>query len=80
MLMITRRGDDATRYAARSLMQVSFIPCSAHAMRRHRRRCARRSTRDALRAIRSLRRHTRPDDTVWCAGKGWWLSTADPDA
>jgi len=79
MLLITRRGDDATRYAARSLMQVSFIPCVGA-----RDAAASAALRDAidthsLRAIRSLRRHTPPDETVWCAGKGWWLSTADPD-
>ena len=80
MLLITRRGGDATRYAARSLMQVSFIPCVGA-----RDAAASAALRDAidthsLRAIRSLRRHTPPDDTVWCAGKGWWLSTADPEA
>ena len=28
--------------------------------------------------VRSLRRGTPPDDTCWCAGKGWWLSIAPP--
>ena len=32
--------------------------------------------RDDLRNVQSLRRGTPPDETCWCAGSGWWLSTA----
>ena len=25
--------------------------------------------------VRTLRRNSKPDDSCWCAGNGWWLST-----
>jgi hypothetical protein len=28
--------------------------------------------------VRSLRLGTEPDDTAWCIGDGWWLSSAEP--
>ena len=32
--------------------------------------------RDDLKDVKSLRRGTEPDETCWCAGVGWWLSTS----
>jgi len=76
MLLITRRG--AASYAARALMMVAFIPCngardaaSSDALQQA---LATRSPHE----IRSLRRDTPPDETLWCAGADAWLSTADP--
>jgi protein-L-isoaspartate(D-aspartate) O-methyltransferase len=27
--------------------------------------------------VRSLHRDNSPDETAWCAGEGWWLSTGE---
>jgi protein-L-isoaspartate(D-aspartate) O-methyltransferase len=73
MLLVTRVAP--TAYAARSLMRVSFIACigardaSASAALRH--AFASRS----VDAVRSLHRDDQPDESAWCAGPGWWLST-----
>jgi protein-L-isoaspartate(D-aspartate) O-methyltransferase len=32
-----------------------------------------------MKNVRSLRRDSSPDETCWCAGGGWWLSTAPND-
>jgi protein-L-isoaspartate(D-aspartate) O-methyltransferase len=76
MLLATRVA--GSRYAARSLMHVAFITCvgardaaSAAALRRA---FAARS----VDAVRSLHRDDRPDESAWCAGPGWWLSTRPP--
>jgi len=76
MLLVTHLA--GSRYAARSMMRVAFIACagardaaSAAALRRA---FASRS----VDAVRSLHRDDRPDDTAWCAGPGWWLSTRPP--
>jgi hypothetical protein len=33
--------------------------------------------RGDMKNVRSLRRNSEPDATSWCAGRGWWLSTAE---
>ena len=76
MLLVTRVSP--TAYAARSLMRVSFIACigardaQASAALRH------AFASRPVDAVRSLHRDDRPDDTAWCAGPGWWLSTRPP--
>lgn len=75
MLLITRRAADC--YAAEAVARVAFIDCIGA-----RDEAAAGSLGRALRtrpigAIRSLRRGSPPDDTAWCVGRGWWLSTAD---
>ncbi len=29
--------------------------------------------------VQSLRLGNQPDETCWCAGNSWWLSTAPPE-
>jgi len=77
MLQVTRIGSGG--YAARALMRVAFIPCIGA-----RDEVASRSLAAALAArdpdtVRSLRRGSKPDETAWCVGEGWWLSTAEPE-
>jgi len=73
MLLVTRVAGAA--YAARALMRVSFIACigardaQASAALRH------AFAFHSADAVRSLHRDDRPDDSAWCAGSGWWLST-----
>ena len=76
MVCVTRVGP--TSYRASVLMRASFMPC--------------RGARDdvcaaavdaafesgSFQRVKSLRRHSKPDSTAWCAGVGWWLSTSEP--
>jgi protein-L-isoaspartate(D-aspartate) O-methyltransferase len=75
MLLVTRLC--GSRYAARSMMRVAFIDCtgardaaSAMALRRA-------FASGSVDAVRSLHRDGRPDESAWCAGPGWWLSTRE---
>jgi protein-L-isoaspartate(D-aspartate) O-methyltransferase len=75
MLAITRRPGGG--YAARAIAHVGFIDCIGA-----RDAAASAALTAALRrgnsaGIRSLHRNASPDRTVWCAGRDWWLSTAD---
>ncbi|MGA2552787.1 MAG: methyltransferase domain-containing protein [Burkholderiaceae bacterium] len=75
MLLATRDADDS--YRARSVMGAAFIPCVGA---RDEENCASLTTalrQGAPELIRSLRRSETPDETAWCAGNGWWLSTAE---
>jgi protein-L-isoaspartate(D-aspartate) O-methyltransferase len=74
MLKITRTG--AQTYAASALVRVAFIPCIGARDDVASASLSAALERQSLKEVRSLRRGTHPDETVWCAGPGWWLSTA----
>lgn len=75
MLLITRREDGS--YSARFLCGVQFVACvGAQDLR----------AIDALEAafrkgnagaVKWLFRNDEPDESCWCAGRGWWLSTRE---
>ena len=74
MLLVTRRSGSA--YDARHISPAYFIGCTGA-----RDEAQSNALRAALQtqsptAIRSLRRADRPDESAWCVGAGWWLSTA----
>jgi protein-L-isoaspartate(D-aspartate) O-methyltransferase len=73
MLLITRV--DAENFDARFLCPAMFIPCVGARDKETGVKLAAAFKRGDFRNVRSLHRHTRPDDTCWCAGHGWWLST-----
>jgi protein-L-isoaspartate(D-aspartate) O-methyltransferase len=75
MLLITRVPPDG--YSARFLMPVMFINCQGARDEETAKKLAEAFKRGDLRSVRSLRRNTQPDETCWCGGKGWWLSTAE---
>jgi hypothetical protein len=54
-----------------------FINCQGARDEETAKKLAEAFKRGDLRSVRSLRRHTQPDETCWCEGKGWWLSTAE---
>jgi protein-L-isoaspartate(D-aspartate) O-methyltransferase len=75
MLLITRREDGL--YSARFLCGVQFVACKG-AQDPH--------AADALKAafrkgnasqVRTLFLDHEPDESCWCAGRGWWLSTRE---
>ncbi|MDC6168716.1 protein-L-isoaspartate O-methyltransferase family protein [Paucibacter sp. XJ19-41] len=76
MLRITRLGERS--YAATALMRVAFIPCIGARDLAASQSLAAALERQSLGAVRSLHRDSSPDASVWCAGPGWWLSTAEP--
>jgi protein-L-isoaspartate(D-aspartate) O-methyltransferase len=82
MLLITRRAQEKDqqhsfdKFDARFVMPVLFIPCAGARDEETARKLAEAFQRGDMKNVRSLRRNSRPDETCWCAGNGWWLSTA----
>ncbi len=75
MLLVTRVPTD--EFAARFIMPVMFIPCVGARDDETAQKLAEAFQRGDMKNVRSLRRYTPPDKTCWCAGKDWWLSTAE---
>jgi protein-L-isoaspartate(D-aspartate) O-methyltransferase len=77
MLLITRGSDPVGEiFGARFLSQAMFIPCIGARDEATAAKLAEAFRRGDLRNVRSLHRRSTPDATSWCAGEGWWLSTA----
>ena len=74
MLLVTRRA--ARDYAARFISLAQFIPCIGARDEESSRRLANAFRTRSPFSVQSLHRARPPDDTCWCAGAGWWLSTA----
>lgn len=71
ILLITRHE---TGYAARFLCGAKFVECEGGRDTQTRERLEECFRRGHASEVRSLRRDNAPDETVWCAGDGWWLS------
>ncbi len=76
MLLVTRRN--AASYAASIVTRASFIPCIGARDDATSKALTAALETQSIKAVKSLRRDTRPDNTSWCVGAGWWLSTAEP--
>ena len=76
MLLVTRRSERG--YAAHALMRVSFIACIGARDPRQSQALRQAFAQRPEHTIRSLRRDDAPDDSVWLAGAGWWLSSDEP--
>lgn len=74
MLLIKRAAVD--RYEARFICGAAFIPCVGAHDDQTAAKLSAAFKRGESRNVKSLRRNSPPDDSCWCAGKGWWLSTA----
>lgn len=74
MLLVTRHSN--TAYAARVFSTAGFIPCIGARDERQSRALAAALDAGMTDDVRSLRRGDEPDQTAWCVGHGWWLSTA----
>jgi protein-L-isoaspartate(D-aspartate) O-methyltransferase len=64
MLQITRKAPNTPCIGARDETTSASIAAALE--------------RQSLKAIRSLHRDASPDETAWCVGRGWWLSTLAP--
>lgn len=74
MLMICRWREDA--YTAACLSLVRFIPCVGARSVEASRVLAQALSTTSPQVVRSFHRDGNPGPTAWCAGDGWWLSTA----
>jgi protein-L-isoaspartate(D-aspartate) O-methyltransferase len=74
MLLVTRADTDL--FGARFVSPAMFIPCKGARDEETAAKLSVAFKQRDLEKVRSLRRNTAPDDTCWCAGNGWWLSSA----
>lgn len=75
MLLLTKQSDEL--YAARFLCGVQFVACIGAQDPQAARELETAFRRRAWAVVRSLYRNDSPDETCWCAGRGWWLSTRE---
>lgn len=75
MLLVTR-GADST-YAAMVVVRAAFIPCIGARDDATSKALTAALETQSIKSVRSLHRSTEPDNTAWCVGTGWWLSTAE---
>jgi protein-L-isoaspartate(D-aspartate) O-methyltransferase len=75
MLLVTRTRSGS--FDARFIMPVMFIPCVGARDPETAKKLAAAFQRGDMKNVRSLHRNTTPDETCWCSGPGWWLSTAE---
>jgi len=76
--MLLVRQTAGTSFHARFLVHATFIPCIGARDQETGRRLSAVFRHGNVDSVKSLHRHTKPDDTCWFAGAGWWLSTAEP--
>ena len=76
MLQVTRKAPNV--YGANALVRVAFIPCIGARDEATSASVAAALERQSLKAVRSLFRNALPDETAWCIGQGWWLSSSEP--
>jgi protein-L-isoaspartate(D-aspartate) O-methyltransferase len=74
MLLATRGPSDISVYSAQFISQALFIPCTGARDEDTAQKLSAAFQRGHLGEVRSLRRHSQPDETCWCAGRDWWLS------
>jgi protein-L-isoaspartate(D-aspartate) O-methyltransferase len=73
MLLITRQSDKG--YKARFLFPAQFVPCVGARNEDEGRGIVEAFRTKDWRKVNSLHRNDSPDDSCWCSGLGWWLST-----
>lgn len=75
MLLVTKV--DEAKFSARFLCPARFISMVAAQNPTNSRMLSQAFSRGDIGSVRSLRIGTRPDDSAWCIGEGWWLSVED---
>ena len=78
MLLVTQSSPN--QLDARFLFPAAFISCAGARDEETAKKLSEAFKRGDMRQVQSLRRKTTPDETCWCSGNGWWLSTAKPAA
>jgi protein-L-isoaspartate(D-aspartate) O-methyltransferase len=73
MLLVTRTTADS--FAAQFICGAMFIPCVGARDDETGQKLSEAFRRGDMGNVRSLHRNESPDETCWCSGRGWWLST-----
>ncbi len=73
MILVTRTGTD--HFDARFVCAAMFVPCFGARDEETAQKLSAAFKRGDFNNVRTLRRNSKPDDSCWCAGSGWWLST-----
>ena len=76
MLLVTRQEDG--KFSARFLVQAQFVPCIGARNETTAQRLTDAFQNSTWSKVRSLYCNDHPDDSCWCSGPGWWLSTNAP--
>jgi len=74
MLLVKRFAEG---YAARFLCGAKFVGCAGAREAAQEARLAECFRKGNAGKVRSLWRDDAPDETAWCVGSGWWLSTRE---
>ena len=74
MLLVTRATTDS--FHARFVCPAMFIPCFGARDNETALKLSEAFRRGDMSKARSLRRNLPSDETCWCSGKRWWLSTS----
>lgn len=75
MLLVTHVANGL--YAASAFMRAAFIPCIGARDDAASASLTKALERQSLKEVRSLRRNSCPDESAWCVGDGWWLSSTE---
>jgi protein-L-isoaspartate(D-aspartate) O-methyltransferase len=73
MLLVTKQEDET--FAARFLLQVQFVPCIGARSEATGKKLAEAFQNNDWAKVKSLHRNAEPDESCWCSGPGWWLSS-----
>ena len=73
MLLIRKEPDGS--YPARFLCGVQFVPCFGAQNPQSGRTLNAAFHRGHWSDVKQLHRNNHPDESAWCTGPGWWLST-----
>ena len=73
MLLVTRKEHGI--FEARFLCQALFVPCTGAQDEETAQKLTGAFRNRNWSNIKSLHRDGAPDDSCWCSGPGWWLST-----
>lgn len=74
MLLVTRATTDS--FHARFICHAMFIPCLGARDNDTASKLSEAFRRGDMNKVRSLHRNVHVDETCWCSGKRWWLSTS----
>ena len=73
MLLVTKQEDGS--FTARFLLQAQFVPCIGARNEATEQKLAEAFRNSNWTKVKSLHRNDEADDSCWCSGHGWWLST-----
>ena len=73
MLLVTKQEDGS--FTARFLLQAQFVPCIGARNEATEPNLAEAFRNSNWTKVKMLHRNDEADDSCWCSGPGWWLST-----